>query len=959
MSQVMVTIVAPLDPARLGEAQSAIDRLGNPPSPEIRARLDELDSEGRGVHFISLHALPSYSPGKAHLVLEFSADGDERRAIGQIAAAIGVELSSVFMLAKNWGNSSQIGAYLASHTIKTGFGLGANPGIGHAGNPGMTVGQIRAEQRLAEAVGKIIESQPGRIGALERLQHVRRDLPPEFADYLKPTKPAAPFTKASLPSVIAAGLGSFARTYLWPFLLLVAVWTVALAVCFAWGEGDWLRPALAGAWCGIKTGLAALLVGLIAGAAILYLRLRRLEETDWISSRSPDPTTLHEIIARENFYAHNHMVSLTELKGGWLRRFTIRLVFWAIALLGPRLYRPGYLSDIGTIHFARWVTLPGTRDFVFFSNYGGSWEAYLEDFITLANAGLTGVWSNTVGFPKSTNLIQDGASDGERFKRFARQSMLPTRFWYSAYPELITDMIRANAEIRRGLSGAMTEDDAVTWLSHFGSTLRPVDRLVTSEIQSLLFGGLGFLQYGALTLWDLPPDRDAARAWLNEISASIAWGDGRRLMDDDATDAVVQLALSAPGLAALGLSKWGLSTFPAAFLDGMTGKNRERILGDVGANAVENWWWGKKPSDVAILAYAATAAAHKQLLARIAKIGKAHGAVQVHQIDMEKFDRKNAVDRQEPFGFADGVSQPVIKGTYKGLKNSDPLHLVEPGEFILGYPDNRGNLPPVPMLPAIADPDNVLPVLGESSDYSRNSVNHLRDLGCNGSFLVIRQLEQDREAFDGYCADEAKRLKGRLAPPYKVDAEFIGAKMVGRWKDGTALVRAPYNQPSTPMNLPANDFMLGAEDSEGMRCPFGAHIRRANPRDSLNPGSMEQVGISNRHRLLRVGRKYAPERGQKPGLLFMSLVGDIERQFEFVQQTWLLGNVISLACPTTLSRERDPVMSSGAPEDGGFTIPTRDGPVKLKPMSRFVTTRGGGYFFLPGKRLVAYLAKPR
>jgi hypothetical protein len=53
MSQVMVTIVAPLDPARLGQAQDAIDLLGNPPKPELRARLDVLDAEGRGVHFMS------------------------------------------------------------------------------------------------------------------------------------------------------------------------------------------------------------------------------------------------------------------------------------------------------------------------------------------------------------------------------------------------------------------------------------------------------------------------------------------------------------------------------------------------------------------------------------------------------------------------------------------------------------------------------------------------------------------------------------------------------------------------------------------------------------------------------------------------------------------------------------------------------------------------------------------
>ena len=68
-------------------------------------------------------------------------------------------------------------------------------------------------------------------------------------------------------------------------------------------------------------------------------------------------------------------------------------------------------------------------------------------------------------------------------------------------------------------------------------------------------------------------------------------------------------------------------------------------------------------------------------------------------------------DKQELFGFVDGMSQPVIRGTYKGLKAGDPIHLVEPGEFILGYPDNRGNIPPGPTLPATADTANLLPLV--------------------------------------------------------------------------------------------------------------------------------------------------------------------------------------------------------------------------------------------------------
>lgn len=129
-----------------------------------------------------------------------------------------------------------------------------------------------------------------------------------------------------------------------------------------------------------------------------------------------------------------------------------------VTALNPR---PGHLGDICTIHFARWVNIPGTRDLLFFSNYGGSWESYLEDFITKAYQGLTGVWSITIGFPKTTNLFLAGATDGERFKRYARQSMVHTPFWYCAYPGLTTANIRTNALIRRGLASAMSEDEAV------------------------------------------------------------------------------------------------------------------------------------------------------------------------------------------------------------------------------------------------------------------------------------------------------------------------------------------------------------------------------------------------------------------------------------------------------------------------------------------------------------------
>ena len=956
MTQVMFTIAAALDPANLRLAETALDRLGNPADPAIRQQLDVLDGDN-GIHFISMHALPSFTAGRAHLVLEVSADGDVPRAIRQIVTAIGAELGAVFALAKDW-NGADLGKYLNQHLVNASYGLGQTPGLAHAGSPGMTVGRIRKEAALAVEIGAILSKQPGDMTALERLGDVRARL--RDSSFLRPADAKPAFTAASLPGAILAGALGFVRTYLWPLFAALGAWILFEGVRHAWGVqglSALFHEFLFGLWRGVVTGLPMLglaLLAVVAIAVLFYLRLRKLEATDWISSRAPDRATLHEILRRENVCAQNHMVSLTELKAGWLRNFALRLVFFGIATLGTLLYRPGYLGPIGTIHFARWVTLPGTRDFCFFSNYGGSWEAYLEDFITLAHNGLTGVWSNTVGFPRTENLVFQGATDGERFKRYARQSMLPTRFWYSAYPELITDMIRANAGIRRGLSGAMTEDDAATWLCYFGSALRPDDKLTTSEIQSLLFGGLGFLNYSALTLWRLPAGMAAARAWLAEVAPFIAYNDGRRVRDDDRVDAIVQVAISSPGLEAFGLPPEGLETFPPAFLDGMTHDHRARILGDTGANAAEYWWWGQEPAHVAVLVYGQTQAAFDRLMEQMAEIGIRHGAERQHTVDMKVFDRAHNI---EPFGFADGGSQPVILGTYKGLKSGDPMHLVEPGEFILGYPDNRGNLPPGPTLPAIEDPANELPVLADSSDFSRNTVNHPRDLGRNGSYLVIRQLEQDPEAFHAYCASEAGRLRSRLGPPYFVTPEFIAAKLVGRWPNGSPLVRAPYSPAKRRRIINDNSFELGLEDPEGLRCPFGAHIRRANPRDSLNPGSDEQVAISNRHRILRIGRKYVPREGQKPGLLFMCLNGDIERQFEFIQQTWLLGNVISLSCPITLSGERDPLLGSSEGAEGGFTIPSPDGPVKLSPVPRFITTRGGGYFFLPGKRLITYLSR--
>jgi deferrochelatase/peroxidase EfeB len=984
MTNALVTIVAPLALDRVAEAEARIDALGNPPRDDIRQALDRLNGSD-GTHFCSLHAVRSKDLRTAYFAFEFSADGTDDEAIRRIARAIGPALATVFSLASDWKTDTDIGAYLTAHKIAIGVGLFDSPGLAFAGTPNMSVGRIRSEAKLALRVTDILAAQGEGMWALERVESVREALrhDPELSDMLETGVAAPPYDPPGLTSLIASLVVSFAATYLWPIGIVVLLLGLAGGICAAWDEiGFWntVGGFVAGGlkWL-IYAGLLALLLVLLAALAG-YGALRSLEQRDSLEERTADAPTLAAMFRRENHYAQNHMISVTHRKPGIVRWFTARLVFWIIGQLVTLQYRTGFLSDIGTIHFARWVTVPGTRDLLFFSNYDASWESYLEDFITKAHNGLTGVWSNSIGFPRSENLFQKGATDGERFKRYARQSMIPTRFWYCAYPTLATTAIRANAGIRLGLSGALTEDEATSWLAQFGSAARPPGNLINSEIQSIIFGGLGFMPFGVCLFYDLPNTVAGARLWLAAVMPNIAFNDGRRLKQT----AVATIALGADGLARLGLPDEGLQTFPFAFRTGLADEARARILGDTGDNAAEHWRWGKTAPHAAILVYGTSPDAVRELETALGTIADENGACRTHRIDLKPITS----DKREPFGFADGISQPVIRGTYKGLKAADPIHLVQPGEFILGYPDNRGNTPPGPTLPAVADPRNILPLVEATGDFSRSFVDGVRDLGRNGSFLVIRELEQDVGAFNDYCASEAARLRDRLPEPYEMTAQFIGAKLIGRWHNGSSIVRHPYlpkhdhekhageaasqpadhaaatERPTTapaaaaPVQRPAkashlqdNDFLFGTEDPEALRCPFGAHIRRANPRDSLAPGSQDQIDISNRHRIIRIGRQFVPEPDGNPGLLFMCLNGDLERQFEFVQQTWLKSpSFHGLSC------EQDPLL--GAAEEGvcGFTIPSRYGPVRLSSVPAMVATRGGGYFFLPGKRLLDFLA---
>jgi deferrochelatase/peroxidase EfeB len=339
------------------------------------------------------------------------------------------------------------------------------------------------------------------------------------------------------------------------------------------------------------------------------------------------------------------------------------------------------------------------------------------------------------------------------------------------------------------------------------------------------------------------------------------------------------------------------------------------------------------------------------------------------------------VDGFEPFGFRDNISQPQpdwnLERKAGGKAQLAYTNLVSLGEFLLGYPNEYGQFTNRPVIDAqVGQSTPLLPALDQPGKL---------DLGRNGTYLVLRQLEQDVHAFWQFLDKQAN------ADSTVRDA--LAQAMVGRTREGVPLVAAA--DPSTPQTTPAsndanlNDFSFDL-DSAGVRCPLGAHIRRSNPRNADFPAGThglisrllrmlgffpksfhaDAIASARFHRLLRRGRKYGtnvtPQQaiveqrgdGEEHGIYFICLNANIVRQFEFVQNAWIMGTKFD-----GLTEENDPLIGNRlsigreSPADS-YTLPQPErAPRRLTGIPQFVTVRGGAYFFLPSIRVLQFLTK--
>jgi hypothetical protein len=308
----------------------------------------------------------------------------------------------------------------------------------YQGHPGRSRQRIQQENELRNALQTSIDSQPN-LGKGKTAHEIREKV-------LHPIRQNPDFQWAHKHK---------GETFLqkWGIPLLAAGVLVGLAlVVLGFLFFPWIT--------------AGLLLAKVATISIWFLLLHAHERKDAAHFVPPprDSSKVNDLLMREDFKVQNQITHLVHIKPGAFRQATLRFILGAIQLLAWTVFNKGKLGGIPSIHFARWVVLDGGKRLLFFSNFDGSWESYLGDFVDKASIGLTGVWSNTEGFPPTHNLIKAGARNEENFKAWTRQKQIETQIWYSAYMELSVLNINHSTQIRKGVARNMNEKEASEWL---------------------------------------------------------------------------------------------------------------------------------------------------------------------------------------------------------------------------------------------------------------------------------------------------------------------------------------------------------------------------------------------------------------------------------------------------------------------------------------------------------------
>jgi hypothetical protein len=421
MKQTILTFITKVNPARISDLKALLEGMAKDVEGNAIVPFPKL----RFLHFGSLVVIEDpdhvYDPC---LVFENNFDGPLEPHLEDLYAQAAEGLHKIYSCCTDYpvasaSDKAQLISYLRAHVVR--------PNAYHIGNVGRSVERTHQENALRDGVevfldGVVAEGNIGSPGSIrQKVQAFVQSQPPfAWAAKVEPRQTAMEHFMPRLNLAIA---------------ILIAV------------------------------VLSPLLIPL----AIVWVIMLR-----WTETHEPPPEDLDvnahvkNLVKREDFphIVQNQMCHITIVKPGVFRRVTLRGVLWLINLIA-RTSDKGELSDIPSIHFAHWALIDQGRRLLFFSNFDGSWENYLDDFIDKASNGLTAIWSNTVGYPKTRFLVLDGSRDGSRFKVWARDKQTYTNVWYSAYKQLTVQTVDNNSSIREDLFTSMDDSATLDWLRRF------------------------------------------------------------------------------------------------------------------------------------------------------------------------------------------------------------------------------------------------------------------------------------------------------------------------------------------------------------------------------------------------------------------------------------------------------------------------------------------------------------
>ena len=365
---------------------------------------------------IAVYGLPRVNyPLYLTILGEF--DGPSDTFFADLARCAGEGLERIFSYCKEYTPGMDVLPWLKAHNV--------SPAAAYVNWAGRTMQQVREEDALYQALEKYIGENAVPFRAMQRWE-IHRALQRFVA-----AEQQAGRIRLSPPHRTPLGWRAHNLLHLIGVPLLLLLLSPLLLLCLPF----------------------------------FLIKLRHDEKIDPEIAPRVDPAHADLLASLEDWETTNQFSAMGSLKPGLFRRLTIGLVLIAIDYTARHIFNRGRLARVTTIHFARWVFLDGGKRVIFASNYDGSLESYMDDFINKVAFGLNVVFSNGIGYPRTNWLILDGAKDEQKFKDFLRRHQLPTQVWYNAMPGLTALDRKRNALIREGLSRKrMTDSEIQEWL---------------------------------------------------------------------------------------------------------------------------------------------------------------------------------------------------------------------------------------------------------------------------------------------------------------------------------------------------------------------------------------------------------------------------------------------------------------------------------------------------------------